>query len=82
MLVLADGQAAPDELLSICERAQLPLFATRESSAFVIDLLRAYLSKHFAERTSMHGVFMDILGLGVMITGESGPGQKRARAWS
>src|SRR3954447_18679619 len=54
MLVLADGQPAPDELLSICERAQLPLFATRESSAFVIDLLRAYLSKHFAERTSMH----------------------------
>ena len=75
MLVLADGQPAPDELLSICERAQLPLFATRESSAFVIDLLRAYLSKHFAERTSMHGVFMDILGLGVMITGESGLGK-------
>jgi len=62
-------------LLSVCERAQLPLFATRESSAFVIDLLRAYLSKHFAERTSMHGVFMDILGMGVMITGESGLGK-------
>ena len=41
----------------------------------MIDLLRAYLSKHFAERTSMHGVFMDILGLGVMITGESGLGK-------
>ena len=75
MLVLADGQSAPDALLSICERAQLPLFATHESSAFVIDLLRAYLSKHFAERTSMHGVFMDILGMGVMITGESGLGK-------
>ena len=75
MLVLADAQNAPEGLLSICERAQLPLFATRESSAFVIDLLRAYLSKHFAERTSMHGVFMDILGLGVMITGESGLGK-------
>ena len=49
------------------------MFATKESSAFVIDVLRAYLSKHFAERTSMHGVFMDILGVGVMITGESGP---------
>ena len=75
MLVLADGQVAPDELLAICERAQLPLFATNESSAFVIDVLRAYLAKHFAERTSMHGVFMDILGLGVMITGESGLGK-------
>ena len=75
VLVLTDGQAAPDALLSMCERAQIPMFATHEPSAFVIDVLRAYLSKHFAERTSMHGVFMDILGLGVMITGESGLGK-------
>ena len=75
VLILADGQTAPDALLSICERAQIPMFATHESAAFVIDVLRAYLSKHFADRTSMHGVFMDILGLGVMITGESGLGK-------
>lgn len=75
VLVLADGQTAPDELIAMCERAQIPMFATRESAAFVIDVLRAYLSKHFADRTSMHGVFMDILGLGVMITGESGLGK-------
>jgi HPr kinase/phosphorylase len=75
MLVLADGQAASDHLISMCERAQIPLFSTSESAAFVIDVLRAYLSKHFADRTTMHGVFMDILGLGVMITGESGLGK-------
>jgi HPr kinase/phosphorylase len=75
VLVLADGQQPPEALISLCERAQIPLFSTHESSAFVIDLLRAYLSKHFADRTSMHGVFMDILGLGVMITGESGLGK-------
>jgi HPr kinase/phosphorylase len=75
MLVLADGQQPTEALVSMCERAQIPLFATQESAAFVIDLLRAYLSKHFADRTTMHGVFMDILGLGVMITGESGLGK-------
>jgi HPr kinase/phosphorylase len=75
VLILADSTQAPDALLSMCERAQIPMFATKESSAFVIDVLRAYLSKHFADRTSMHGVFMDILGLGVMITGESGLGK-------
>ncbi len=75
VLVLADDQAAPDALLSMCEDAQIPLFVTQESSASVIDVLRAYLSKHFADRTTMHGVFMDILGLGVMITGESGLGK-------
>ena len=75
VLIIADGQSAPDELLSMCERAQIPLFSTQESAAFVIDLLRAYLSKHFADRATMHGVFMDILGLGVLITGESGLGK-------
>ena len=75
VLILADGQTAPEALLSMCERAQIPMFATHESSAFVIDVLRAYLSKHFAERTTMHGVFMDILGMGVLITGESGLGK-------
>ena len=75
VLVLADSQAAPEALLAMCERAQIPLFATAQSSAFVIDVLRAYLSKHFADRTTMHGVFMDILGMGVLITGESGLGK-------
>jgi HPr kinase/phosphorylase len=75
VLVLADSQVAPDALLAMCERAQIPLFSTAQSSAFVIDVLRAYLSKHFADRTTMHGVFMDILGMGVLITGESGLGK-------
>ncbi|MCZ2103813.1 MAG: HPr(Ser) kinase/phosphatase [Comamonadaceae bacterium] len=75
VLVLADAQTAPEEMLTMCERAQIPLFATQESAAFVIDLMRTYLSKHFAERTTMHGVFMDILGMGVLITGESGLGK-------
>jgi HPr kinase/phosphorylase len=75
VLVLADGQTAPDALLAMCERAQIPMFLTEQSSAFVIDVLRAYLSKHFADHTTMHGVFMDILGMGVLITGESGLGK-------
>ena len=75
VVVLADGQVAPPAMLAMCENAQIPMFATKDSSACVIDVLRAYLSKHFADRVSMHGVFMDILGLGVLITGESGLGK-------
>jgi HPr kinase/phosphorylase len=75
VLIVADGQTAPEQLLSMCERAHIPLFSSDESGAFIIDLMRAYLSKHFAERINKHGVFMDILGLGVLITGESGLGK-------
>ncbi|MFZ9098949.1 MAG: HPr kinase/phosphorylase, partial [Burkholderiaceae bacterium] len=46
-----------------------------EPAAFTVDVLRTYLAKHFAERDTMHGVFMDILGMGVLITGESGLGK-------
>ncbi|MEY4978128.1 MAG: HPr(Ser) kinase/phosphatase [Pseudomonadota bacterium] len=75
VLVVADAQTPPDNLMTVCERAQIPMFATQESAAFVIDVLRTYLSRHFADRASMHGVFMDILGMGVLITGESGLGK-------
>jgi HPr kinase/phosphorylase len=40
----------------------------------VIDVVRGYLGQLFAERTTRHGVFMDILGLGVLLTGD--------RAWA
>ena len=75
VLVVADDAQPPQELVAMCERAHIPLFASSYSAAFVIDVLRAYLSRHFAERMTLHGVFMDILGLGVLITGESGLGK-------
>jgi len=75
VLIVADGEVAPDKLVAMCDRADIPLFATGESAGHVIDVVRSYLSQHFAERTTRHGVFMDILGVGVLITGESGLGK-------
>ncbi|MDE2093891.1 MAG: HPr kinase/phosphorylase [Burkholderiales bacterium] len=75
VLIVADAEAPPDKLVAMCDRADIPLFATGESAGHVIDVVRSYLSQHFAERTTRHGVFMDILGIGVLITGESGLGK-------
>ena len=75
VLIVADGQVPPDRLIALCDRADIPLFVTAESAGHVIDVVRGYLGQHFAERTTRHGVFMDILGLGVLVTGESGLGK-------
>ena len=75
VLIVADAETPPDKLVAMCDRAAIPLFATNESAGHVIDVVRSYLSQHFAERTTRHGVFMDILGVGVLITGESGLGK-------
>ncbi len=75
LVIVADGQSPPPRLVAMCERAEIPLFVTRESAGQVIDAIRAYLGQVFAERLTRHGVFMDILGMGVLLTGESGLGK-------
>jgi HPr kinase/phosphorylase len=74
-LIVADGMEPPPDLELRCTRSSTPLFTTPISSAAVIDHLRLYLSRISAPRVTMHGVFLDILGMGVLVMGESGLGK-------
>lgn len=73
--IIAEGLETPPNLISLCDEQSIPLFSTPLPAAHVIDYLRIYLSKRLAQRITMHGVFMDVLGVGVLITGESGLGK-------
>ncbi|CAB1370940.1 HPr(Ser) kinase/phosphatase [Denitratisoma oestradiolicum] len=74
-LIVADGCEVPYFVQEECAKGNLPLFSTPQPAALVIDALRLYLSREFAETISLHGVFMDVLGLGVLLTGDSGVGK-------
>ena len=74
-LILADGVTAPPALVAGAERAQTPLFATPLPAARVIEKLSRYLAKRLADTAERHGVLMDVLGVGVLITGDSGVGK-------
>lgn len=74
-IILADQCELSSLIRAQCEAANIALFTSPHPSARIIDLLRLYLARQLAEKVSLHGVFMDVLGLGVFITGGSGAGK-------
>ncbi len=73
--IIAQSLEPHPMIVALCSEHNIPLLTTPMPAAQVIDYLRVYLSKKLATRVTMHGVFMDVLGVGVLITGESGLGQ-------
>ena len=73
--ILSDGVTPPPTLMEACTETNTPVFCSPKTSSAVIDLLRIYLSARLADTVSLHGVFMDVFGMGVLITGDSGVGK-------
>jgi HPr kinase/phosphorylase len=74
-IVLTLGLDASADLVAQAERVGVPLLRTSASTATTIARLTTFLEDQMATREILHGVLLDILGLGVLITGESGIGK-------
>lgn len=74
-VMMTMGLEGPPELAEEAERAGVPLVRTHLATPVAIARLTTLLEDRMAPRETRHGVLMDILGLGVFITGESGIGK-------
>jgi HPr kinase/phosphorylase len=74
-IIVADGIAAPAGLADCADRAGVPLIGSSEPSQHVINVLRPYMQQELGEVTTLHGVMLDVLEIGVLITGDSSIGK-------
>lgn len=74
-IMLAESIDAPDDLRAACAKSQTPLLGSSLNSVKLISCLQHYLGSELAEKTIIHGVFLEVHGMGVLLTGESSVGK-------
>jgi HPr kinase/phosphorylase len=73
--VVSTNLDVPKELKQAAQETHIPILGTRLTSSRVLSNMTFYLSGRLAQRQSIHGVLVDINGIGVLITGDSGVGK-------
>ncbi len=74
-LVVYTGDTVDKDLTEAAANHGLPLCSSTLPSPIIIDALQSYLTRTLAPRETVHGVFIEVMGIGVLITGESGIGK-------
>lgn len=74
-VILSQGVEANAELLDAADENKTPLLAASLEPAQVLSHLRYHLNEMLADRITVHGVCMEVLGTGILLTGESNVGK-------
>lgn len=74
-IILTKGQGPPDCLSRVCDADGTPLFRTPIRSSQCIRRVLTYLDDLLSPRCSLHGVLVDVDGVGVLLSGASGIGK-------
>lgn len=73
--VVSQDLPVPDRFLEAADRGCVPLFVSPLPTQELIGKLLPCLARLFAETTTVHGVLLDVLGVGVLLQGKSGVGK-------
>lgn len=74
-IVIARDMECPQALLEQAQRHDVPIYSTEDETSIFTSKAITYLSEALAPRVTQHGVLVDVFGVGVLITGESGVGK-------
>jgi HPr kinase/phosphorylase len=74
-IAVANGEAVPPHLAATCDANHIALFTSVQPSPHLVEVFRLFLSRVLAESTTLHGVFLDVLEMGVLVTGASAIGK-------
>jgi HPr kinase/phosphorylase len=74
-ICITRGLEVPPELLEAAEKAGMPVLRSNLATTILISRLTGYLENRLAPSTTIHGVLVDVYGIGVLISGSSGIGK-------
>nr|MBO2467947.1 HPr kinase/phosphorylase [Xanthomonadaceae bacterium] len=74
-LVISKNQSCPEDLRAAAEESDTPLWVSPRRGHELLNHLSYHLARTLAPRVTLHGVFMEIYSIGVLITGEAGSGK-------
>jgi HPr kinase/phosphorylase len=75
LIIVGGGQQVPDYVKQRCQASNTPMLTSGESTAQLVNYLQYYLTNLFAERITLHGVFMEVFSVGLLITGDPSVGK-------
>lgn len=74
-LVITKDQTCPADLSAAADESETPLWTSPRRGHELLNHLQYHLARSLAPRLTLHGVFMEIYSIGVLITGDSGAGK-------